>query len=119
MVSVYQRGIYVQTTYMNAYSDIPMGLLFGAGLVLYFAPRKKTPVLMTGAVLAVTASCLSKDMGFALCLIAAAIICFDLLFVQKEERAVLPAEGPWRESCAGAPRLWAPRWPRSSAGPRT
>ena len=63
MVSVYQRGIYVQTTYMNAYSDIPMGLLFGAGLVLYFAPRKKTPVLMTGAVLAVTASCLSKDMG--------------------------------------------------------
>ena len=26
MVSVYQRGIYVQTTYMNAYSDIPMGL---------------------------------------------------------------------------------------------
>ena len=108
MVSVYQRGIYVQTTYMNAYSDIPMGLLFGAGLVLYFAPRKKTPVLMTGAVLAVTASCLSKDMGFALCLIAAAIICFDLLFVQKEDVPFFRLKGLggklcWCASLVGAP----------------
>ena len=106
MVSVYQRGIYVQTTYMNAYSDIPMGLLFGAGLVLYFAPRKKTPVLMTGAVLAVTASCLS--MGFALCLIAAAIICFDLLFVQKEDVPFFRLKGLggklcWCASLVGAP----------------
>ena len=108
MVSVYQRGIYVQTTYMNAYSDIPMGLLFGAGLVLYFAPRKKTPILMTGAVLAVTASCLSKDMGFALCLIAAAIICFDLLFVQKEDVPFFRLKGLggklcWCASLVGAP----------------
>lgn len=108
MVSVYQRGIYVQTTYMNAYSDIPMGLLFGAGLVLYFAPRKKTPVLMTGAVLAVTASCLSKDMGFALCLIAAAIICFDLLLVQKEGVPFFRLKGLggklcWCASLVGAP----------------
>ena len=63
---------------------------------------------MTGAVLAVTASCLSKDMGFALCLIAAAIICFDLLFVQKEDVPFFRLKGLggklcWCASLVGAP----------------
>lgn len=108
LVTVYQRGIYVQTTYMSAYSDIPMGLLFGAGLVLYFAQRQKTPILLTGAVLGVTASCLSKDMGFALCLIAAAIICFDLLFVQKEDVRFVRLGGIWGKLCWCAVLVGAP-----------
>ncbi|MEG0804504.1 MAG: hypothetical protein RSF90_06075, partial [Pygmaiobacter sp.] len=62
----------------------PMGLLFGGAMVLYFASDKKTEVL-PGVVLAVTAECLVKDMGFALCLIAAALVGFDLLFVERGE----------------------------------
>ena len=89
-------------------SEQSQKLLFGAGLVLYFAPRKKTPILMTGAVLAVTASCLSKDMGFALCLIAAAIICFDLLFVQKEDVPFFRLKGLGGKLCWCATLVGAP-----------
>ncbi len=108
LLTIYYRDIYVRTTYMNAYADIPMGLLFGAGLILYFAPRRKTPGVVFTALLAVTAACLAKDMGFALCLIAAAIICFDLLFVQKEDVPFfrlkgIPAKLCWCASLAGAP----------------
>lgn len=108
LLTIYYRDIYVRTTYMNAYADIPMGLLFGAGLILYFAPRRKTPAVVFSALLAVTAACLAKDMGFALCLIAAAIICFDLLFVQKEDvpffrLSGIPAKLCWCASLVGAP----------------
>jgi len=108
LLTIYYRDIYVRTTYMNAYADIPMGLLFGAGLILYFAPRKKTPAVLLASLLAVTSACLAKDMGFALCLIAAAIVCFDLLFVQKEDvpffrLAGIPAKLCWCVSLVGAP----------------
>lgn len=108
LMTVYYRDIYVRTIYINAYADIPMGLLFGAGLVLYFAPRKKTPAVLLGALLAVTATCLVKDMGFALCLIAAAILCFDLLFVEKEDVPFFRLKGLWGKLCWCASLVAAP-----------
>lgn len=108
LMTVYYRDIYVRTVYINAYADIPMGLLFGASLAAYFAPRKKTPAVVLGALLAVTATCIVKDMGFALCLIAAAIICFDLLFVQKEDVPFFRLKGLWGKLCWCASLVAAP-----------
>lgn len=85
LLTVYLRVIYVSTVYMSSYADIPMGLLFGGAVAFYFAQQKKTPIALLGAVLIVTAESLTKDMGFALALIAAALIGFDLLFVEKGE----------------------------------
>lgn len=108
LLTIYYRDIYVRTTYMNAYADIPMGLLFGAGLIAYFAPRKKTPAVLAASLLAVTSACLAKDMGFALCLIAAAIVCFDLLFVQKEDVPFLRLKGVGAKLCWCASFVAAP-----------
>lgn len=85
LMTMYQRDINVSPLYMCSYADIPMGLLFGAPLVVYFLAKEKTPVVLLCAVMGVTVECMSKDMGFALCLIAAALICFDLLFLEKGE----------------------------------
>lgn len=108
LMTVYQRDIYVCNVYLNAYADIPMGLLFGAGLVLYFAPRKKTPAVVCSALLAITATCIAKDMGFALCLIAAAIVCFDLLFLEKEDVPFFCLKGLWGKLCWCASLVTAP-----------
>lgn len=108
LMTVYYRDIYVRTVYMNAYADIPMGLLFGAGLVLYFAPRKKTPGVLLGTLLAITATCIAKDMGFALCLIAAAIVCFDLIFLEKEDVPFFRLKGLWGRLCWCAALVAAP-----------
>lgn len=108
LMTIYYRDIYVRTVYMNAYADIPMGLLFGAGLVFYFAPRKKTPAVVLGALLAITATCIVKDMGFALCLIAAAIVCFDLLFLEKEDVPFFRLKGLWGRLCWCAALVAAP-----------
>lgn len=108
LMTVYYRDIYVRTVYMNAYADIPMGLLFGAGLVLYFAPRKKTPGVLLGTLLTITATCIAKDMGFALCLIAAAIVCFDLLFLEKEDVPFFRLKGLWGRLCWCAALVAAP-----------
>ncbi len=89
LLTVYMRNIYVDTTYMSSYADVPMGLLFGASLALYFTTREKTPAVLVTACAAIAMTCMSKEMGFALALIAAALICFDLLFVQKKEAVAL------------------------------
>lgn len=99
LLTVYHRGIYVQPIYMSAYADIPMGLLFGAGLAVYFAAEKKTPAVLLTAALAVTAESIAKDMGFALCMVAAALICFDLLFVEKGGAVFAKLRGVWAKLC--------------------
>lgn len=108
LLTVYYRGIYVQPIYMSSYADIPMGLLFGAGLALYFAAEKKTPAVLTAAALAVTAESVAKDMGFALCLVAAALICFDLLFVERGEVTFARLRGVWAKLCWCALTVLAP-----------
>lgn len=107
--TVYTRIIYVSTVYLSSYADIPMGLLFGGALAIYFTAEKKTPALLCGAALAVTAVSITKDTGFALALIAAALICFDLLFLEKGEETVffklkkIPARLCWCVILAGGP----------------
>lgn len=86
--TVYLRVIYVSTPYLSSYADIPMGLLFGGALALYFVAEKKTPALLGLCCVAVTCVSITKDTGFALSLIAAALICFDLLFLEKGEETV-------------------------------
>lgn len=93
LMTVYIRNVYVETVYISSYADIPMGLLFGVPLALYFTQREKgAPVLLT-ACSAIAMTCLSKEMGLALALIAAAIIAFDVLFVNRSEIRIgkLPA----------------------------
>ncbi len=117
LLTVYTRVLYLCTAYLTSYADIPMGLLFGAPLALYFASREKSPALLVTAGLAVAVTCLSKEMGFALALIAAALLCFDLLFVQKRQDvrllrfSGLPAKLFWCAAlcaCAVAPYVvWA------------
>ncbi len=90
LMTVYMRNVYVETAYLSSYADIPMGLLFGAPLALYFTQRDKgAPVLLT-ACAAIAMTCLSKEMGFALALIAAALIAFDVLFVNRDTPRIGP-----------------------------
>ena len=89
LCTVYMRNIYVETIYISAYADVPMGLLFGAPLALYFTNRHKSPALLAAVCLAVAACCITKETSFALALIAAALVCFDLLFVQKKDAVPL------------------------------
>ena len=108
LLTLYYRDIYVRPIYMSAYADIPMGILFGAGIAAYFAAEKKTPAVLLCALFAVTAESIAKDMGFALCLIAAALVCFDLLFLEREEVRLwrlrgVPAKLGWCVLMAGLP----------------
>lgn len=94
LMSVYYRVIYVQTNYMNAYADIPMGLLFGAALAVYFLQEEKSAGVLATAALALMATGMTKDMGMAMALIAAAVICFDLLFLQPKNSVRLGKKLP-------------------------
>lgn len=107
--TVYLKIIYVCTAYMSSYADIPMGVLFGGALALYFNAEKKTPALLWGVAAAVTAVSLTKDTGFALSLIAAALVGFDLLFHRRAQQpAFFGLKGPlvrlcWCGVLAGGP----------------
>ena len=108
LLTVYHKIIYVSTVYMSSYSDIPMGMLFAAGMLVYFGAKHKTPAVLLASALCITAECLVKDMGFALCLIAAAIIGFDLLFIEKGQIKLfilkgIPAKIGWCFVLVGAP----------------
>lgn len=108
LLTVYQRDIYVNSIYMNCYADIPMGLLFGAPLAAYFVSKQKTPALLACVVMGVTVECITKDIGFALCLIAAGIAAFDLLFWERGEVRFarlrgIPARLCWCAALFGAP----------------
>lgn len=109
LLTVYMRNIYVETTYMTCYADVPMGLLFGAPLALYFAAEEKTEAVLATACAAIAVACLSKETSFALALVAAAIICFDVLFVRKKDEvrltkrlSGLPAKLCWCGLAAGS-----------------
>lgn len=108
LLTLYYRDVYVRPIYMSSYADIPMGILFGAGIAAYFAAEKKTPAVLLCTLFAVTAESISKDMGFALCLIAAALVCFDLLFLERGEVRLaalrgVPAKLGWCALMVGLP----------------
>ena len=109
LLTLYYRDVYVRPIYMSSYADIPMGILFGAGIGGLFCCRKKRPLRFCSAPsFAVTAESISKDMGFALCLIAAALVCFDLLFLERGEVRLaalrgVPAKLGWCALMVGLP----------------
>ena len=84
LMTMYFREINMVTVYISAYADLPMGLLFGAPLALYFSQEEKTPAVLWTCVMGVAFVSITKDTGFALALVAAAILCFDLIFVQAK-----------------------------------
>ncbi len=94
LMGVYYRVIYVQPYYMLSYADIPMGLLFGAPLAVYFLQKEKSAGVLATAALALMATGMTKDMGMAMALIAAALICFDLLFLQPKNSVRLGKKLP-------------------------
>lgn len=67
------------TVYANAMADVPLALLFGGALCLWFAAGPGWPgTALTALPLALLT--LAKDMGFAYALVAVFVIFLDLLF---------------------------------------
>lgn len=79
----YLRLIYVSPVYRGALSDIPLGIMFGAALVAYFAAEEKDLKTMLVVIFTLACEALVKDMGFALSLVGAGIIAWDYLFVEN------------------------------------
>lgn len=65
--------------YLNLQSDLQLGCLFAAALGLYFTAKPSTGSLVRVLVVILALS-MTKDMGFALGLIAAGLIFLDLVF---------------------------------------
>lgn len=64
-MTMYFREINMVTVYISAYADLPMGLLFGAPLALYFSQEEKTPAILWTCVMGVAFVSITKDTGFA------------------------------------------------------
>ena len=81
--TLYNRITPPSGVYMSVLADIPMGMIFGGAMCLYFALKDKKQGI--GAVcIALAALTYTKDTAFPLAMVAAAIICADILFVEKE-----------------------------------
>lgn len=79
------------TVYLSAYADLPLGALFAGALALYFGQKGKGAKALWPAALALMALTLLKDIGFALAMIAAVLICADLWLVQRGGNFKKPA----------------------------
>lgn len=65
--------------YCTTLSDVPMGLIMGTALVLYFGIARQDNRKMWMPTLALMTLCLVKDTGFALALVALALMAADML----------------------------------------
>lgn len=76
--SVFTRLIYLDTSYISAYGDLPSGIIFGGVLAFYFALRheNKQPWF---ALVPLGAFALVKDNTFAIVLVAAGVMAIDTL----------------------------------------
>lgn len=98
------------TVYISAYADLPMGLLFGAPLALYFSQEEKTPAVLWTCVMGVAFVSITKDTGFALALVGGGHFVLRHYFCAgKKQRAPYEKGGrPGRKMdvfglpCAGA-----------------
>ncbi|MDD4850241.1 MAG: hypothetical protein PHO10_06020 [Gemmiger sp.] len=86
----------VSTVYANAMADVPLALLFGGTLCLYFCCKGWAGVLLTALPAALLTA--TKDMGFAYALIAVFVMFVDALFaapapqcLQQRPRALFMA----------------------------
>lgn len=69
--------------YLGCMADLPMAVLFGGALCLYFGGGRKDEKLLLGVGLVLAALTNLKDMGLALALLAFVIIAADMLFCQR------------------------------------
>lgn len=65
--------------YCSTLADVPMGLMMGTALVLYFGTAERKVKNFWMPALALMTLCLVKDTGFALALVALALMAADLL----------------------------------------
>lgn len=79
----YTHLIMMSPVYIDSIADTPMGYLMGAALVLYFSAPKKDWRAMLPVCLALAALTLTKDMGLALALVAAALMLADMLLAKR------------------------------------
>lgn len=101
-LTVYNHTIYLDTTYMTAYGDVPAGLALGGAVALWLALRKTGgPKWAVLPVLALAANI--KANTFVLSLVAAGLMAVDAwLFAEHPSKRALPA----------APALPLPALPR-------
>ena len=69
--------------YLNLQSDLQLGCLFAAALGLYFTAKNPSTGSLMRVLVVILALSVTKDMGFALGLIAAGLIFLDLVFQGK------------------------------------
>lgn len=81
--SLYGPIITPSSVYMSVLSDIPIGLMFGAVFAVYYR-LKDTKNSWWCVCICLAMLTFAKDTALTLSLICAAIICFDILFIQKE-----------------------------------
>lgn len=79
--------------YCSTLSDVPMGLIMGTALVLYFGIARQDTRKMWMPALALATLCLVKDTGFALALVALALMAVDMLvqwLLEKRKQRLWP-----------------------------
>ncbi|MBE6887688.1 MAG: hypothetical protein E7484_04610 [Ruminococcaceae bacterium] len=81
--SLYNTITPPSSIYMSVMADVPMGMIFGAVMCLYFGLRGEKHGV--GAVcIALATLTFVKDTAFPLAMVAAVIICADIIIAEKE-----------------------------------
>ncbi len=82
-LNIYGRPIFLLSGFMSSYADYPMAILFAGIIILYLCSNGKDTQSFIVICILLFVLTLSKEMGFAFGLLAAGIICADLLFVNR------------------------------------
>lgn len=101
---------FLATTWLSAYGDLPAGLVFGGGLVLYFSARRGAGphTALWPAALPVAALALIKEGVLPVALVAAGLMAADGLFFGLPAPGFLPEAR--RAAWLKGPRQWALRF---------
>ena len=104
-LTVYNHTIYLDTTYMTAYGDVPAGLALGGAVALWLALRKTGgPKWAVLPVLALAANI--KANTFVLSLVAAGLMAVDAwLFAEHPFKKGLARRTGFAIACFAAPML--------------
>ena len=104
-LTVYNHTIYLDTTYMTAYGDVPAGLALGGAVALWLALRKTGgPKWAVLPVLALAANI--KANTFVLSLVAAGLMAVDAwLFAERPFKKGLARRTGFAIACFAAPML--------------
>ena len=84
MFDVYTRMIYLVKTYISVYADLPLGVLFGAAVAVYYSVESDDSRLIVPCSIMLAMLPTIKEVGFALALVCAFIMTVDIFFVRKQ-----------------------------------